>query len=94
MAWRKCHSASWARAGGSEGDPAWRPFEQLHAEIFLELAHLPTDGRLGDPQTLGGPAEMQLLGDRDKVEETSKVHGGPLWFDSFNKPRTVPGTTS
>jgi len=34
------------RAGGQKAHPARGPLEQLHPELVLERAHLPTEGRL------------------------------------------------
>ena len=55
-------------------DPAVGALEQRDAELFLELAHLPAQGRLTDVTGLGGAAEMAEIGDRDDVAEIAQVH--------------------
>jgi DNA-binding transcriptional LysR family regulator len=49
----------------------------------LELADLIAYRGLGHVQTVGRPAEMQLLGDSDEVAEVSKFHA-----TSGPRPRT------
>jgi hypothetical protein len=45
-----------------------------NAQLVLELADLLADRRLRHVQSLGGPAEMQLLRDRHEISEMPKVH--------------------
>ena len=58
-------------AGHGERHAAVGPVEQADSELGLELADLLAHGRLRDVQTLGGAAEVQLLGDRDEVPQMS-----------------------
>jgi len=64
-----------------------RTLEELHTEVRLQLAYLLADGRLGHLQSLGGPAEVQLLGDGDEVAQVAKVHGGFLNAWALPGPR-------
>ena len=43
--------------GAGEEDRPVAPFAQLHAEVFLEQAHLAADGAVGHMQVLGGAYE-------------------------------------
>src|SRR3954470_10651214 len=42
------------------------------------------------PCSLGGPAEMQLLGDCDPISEAAKLHGLPAGFEC---PSSIAGKT-
>jgi hypothetical protein len=48
--------------------------EQRHAQARLERLDLLGERRRGDVQTVGGAAEMQLLGDRDEVPQLAQLH--------------------
>ena len=48
------------------------------AEVFLELAQLGRQGRLGDMAALGRTAEMPRFGERDEVFEVPQVHSRSL----------------
>ena len=50
-------------AGGGKRDRAGTPLEQRMSDLVLQPADLLAQRRLGDPQALRGPAEMQLLGE-------------------------------
>ena len=54
---------------GGDVDVAAIPIEEAHAESFLQLADLRTQGGLGYVAGLGGPPEVAVLGDRDRVFE-------------------------
>src|SRR4051812_12540691 len=61
-----------ARRG--ELDAAAVPDEQGGADLAFQLFDLLAEGRRGDVQALGGPAEMQLLGDTHEVPHLAKLH--------------------
>ena len=46
----------------------------MTAELALELADLLRQRRLGDVQPIGGPAEVQLLGDGPEVAKMPQLH--------------------
>src|SRR4051812_14780115 len=45
--------------------------EQLDAELVFQLANLPAQGGLGDPQFPGGTGEVQFTRDRDEVAQVA-----------------------
>jgi hypothetical protein len=49
-------------------------FQQLQAQLVLQLADLLAQRRLGDMQAQGGAAEIQLLGHRQEVAEMTQLH--------------------
>jgi hypothetical protein len=55
-----------------------RAVKQPHPELVLELANLLRDSGLRDVQSLGGAAEMQLLGDGYEISEMTKLHPPPI----------------
>jgi hypothetical protein len=59
--------------------------QQLHAELFLELADVEAQGRLRNEQPLGRAAEMQLLGDRREIAQLLQVHASLRFVN--DKPR-------
>src|SRR3954462_8398953 len=59
-----------------------RAVKQPHPELGLELAYLLGDRGLSDVQSLGRPAEMQLLGDGYEIPEMTKLHGLLRPYDS------------
>jgi hypothetical protein len=64
------------RAG--QRDTAAVALQQGDAKAPLELLDRPGQWRLGDAEALGGPAEVQFLGDGDEVSELAglqRVHG-------------------
>jgi hypothetical protein len=61
-------------AGVCQRDAPLGAVEEPHAELLLELPNLLAHGRLRDVQALRGPAEVQLLGDRDEVPDVAKLH--------------------
>ena len=61
--------ASQARIG--QAQCAWLAHEQRHAEDFLELLDLVTDGGRRDEQTLGGSPKTRALGrDAESAQAT------------------------
>lgn len=60
--------------GRGEFDAAGRARQQRYAELALELTDLLGQWRLGDVQPVGGPAEVQLLADRDEVAQMTQLH--------------------
>ena len=72
-------SSSSSAPAGRELDPARRTDEQLDAERRLERLDPLAERRLGDVEPLGGPAEVQLLGDGDEVAQVpQEVHRGRI----------------
>jgi hypothetical protein len=63
-------------SGLGRGHAAARALEELHAELLLEPPDRLRQRRLGDPQPLGRPVEVQLLDDRQEVPEMAKPDGG------------------
>lgn len=49
-------------------------FEQRQAQILLEAADLLGHRGLGDEQALGGPGEVQLLGDGLEVPQRTQMN--------------------
>ena len=66
------------RACIGERDLAAGSDEQLDAEPVFELGDGPRQRRLGDAETVGGPAEVQFLRDRDEVPKLSGLHPSTL----------------
>jgi hypothetical protein len=64
-------------AVAGERDPAGGPFQQPHPELALEPGDLLADRGLHHRQPLGGPAEVQLLGDGDEVPQLAELHHTP-----------------
>jgi hypothetical protein len=50
------------RPGVGQRDVVGAAFQQAYAQLTLEPLHLLAQRRLHDVLSLGGPAEMQLLG--------------------------------
>jgi hypothetical protein len=63
--------------------------EQLHPELSLEGEDLLAERRPADLEALGGPAEVQLLGDGDEVAQLSKLHGGPRSLGNLGPHHSV-----
>ena len=61
-------------AGVRKLDAARLATEQLHAELPLDCLDLLAERRLLHPEPLGGPRDVLLLGDGDKVAELPQVH--------------------
>ena len=53
------------------------PVEQRLADLFLELADLVRQRRLGDVHPRRRPGEAQMLGDGDEVAKMPQLHGNP-----------------
>jgi len=66
------------RAGRGEGDATGAAVEQRDAQVAFELADRLAQRRLGKVQAGGGPAEVQLLGDRDERLELPDLHRSAL----------------
>jgi hypothetical protein len=60
-------------AGRRERDAARRALEERGAGDLLELVDLPGQRGLGDVQALGGPGEVELLGDGEEAGQQSEV---------------------
>ena len=65
-----------ALAGGEEADAAGCPLEEAGAELVLEAADLPAEGRLRDVEAASGAGDVLLLGDGDEVAELGEAHSG------------------
>ena len=76
-------------AGAGRGEPHMprRAVEQLGAQVAFEPPHLLADGGLHDVQALGGPPEVQFLGDRHEVPQLAQFHAGMV----RRRIRTEPG---
>ena len=55
-------------------DPALAPLEQPDAQVFLQQAHRPADGAMGEVQLVGGAAEV--LGAGRHLEAAQGRQGG------------------
>ena len=53
-------------------------FEQAKAELGLELEDLAAEGRLTHVAGRRRPAEMAMIGHRDRIFEVSQIHGGSI----------------
>ena len=62
-----------------EDDAAADAREQRDAELRLERAHLLREGRLGEVELAGGPAERAVLGRGEEVGELLQSHRLSLW---------------
>ena len=60
-----------------EPDVPRRAVEELQAEFAFEPGDLLTDRGLDDVQPLGGPAEVEFLGDGDEVPQLPQLHRPP-----------------
>ncbi len=69
-----------ARRG--QGDSAGAAVEQLQAELAFQPPDLLADRRLDDVQPLGGPAEVEFLGDRHEVPNLTQLHTAPIHHGS------------
>lgn len=67
-------------AGDGKLHPTRQPVEQGHPEFGLQQLDLPAERRLGDADTLGGAAEMLLLGHGDEISDLSQIHGDRYQF--------------
>ena len=61
-------------ARGRQFDPSGAPGEEADLEFALQLPNLLGERRLRDVQSLGGPAEVQFLGDRAEVPQVTQFH--------------------
>lgn len=64
-------------AGVGEFDAAVGALEQARTDFLLQRLDLLAQRRLGDPQALGGAAEVQLLGDGDEIAQVPEFHAAP-----------------
>ena len=62
------------RPGLGQRDGAAGAFQQRHSEPPFELPDRPRQRRLGHPEPLRGPPEVQLLGDGDEVAQLPRLH--------------------
>ncbi|MNH27049.1 hypothetical protein D3C79_871410 [compost metagenome] len=61
-------------AGGGEVDLALAALEQAHTQLAFHVLDLPAEGGRGDAQLLGGPGEMAVAGDAEKIAEMADFH--------------------
>jgi len=47
-----------------------------HVELLLQFADLLAHGGLADVAPVGGPVEVQLLGERDEALQRHTIHSG------------------
>ena len=59
---------------GRELHPTARPLEELGAEALFEPGDRLADPRRGDEQPLGGPPEVELLGEREEDLDLASLH--------------------
>ena len=57
-----------------QGNAVVRPVQQADADLVLEIAHLPGEGGLGEPELLRGFGKAQFVGDGDEVAQVAKFH--------------------
>ena len=62
-------------AGDGQLHAVGRAAQQLAAQQLLERPDLPAQRRLGDVEPLRGPAEVELLGDRDESAQVPELDG-------------------
>jgi hypothetical protein len=60
--------------GPGQRDAAAIALQQCDAKAALELLDRPGQRGLGDAEALGGPAEVQLVGDGDEVPQLAGLH--------------------
>ncbi len=60
--------------GLGQGHDPVAPLEQNESQLGFEAPNRLADGRLGDVEAGGGPAEMQLLGDRHETAQMADLH--------------------
>jgi len=60
-------------AGQRQLDALGGPAEQVTPDEALEATDLAAEGWLGDEQPLGGPAEAEILGDRDERAQVAQL---------------------
>ena len=60
-----------------QGEAACIPVNQLHTQFFLQQLELVTQGRLGDMQSLGSPADLSFLGNGAKISQLANIHLAP-----------------
>jgi hypothetical protein len=84
-----------ARRG--ERDPLGRAFDQLDAQVALELLELRGERRLADETALGGTAEVARVGHGDEVTQVLEFEVGhrcSLWSlsnQSIGRNGVCPG---
>lgn len=64
-------------AGFGESDLPGAAAQHVGAELLLELADRDAQGWLGHVQSVGGAAEVQLLGDCDEIAQVAQLHHQP-----------------
>ncbi len=57
-----------------ERHPARRACEERRADLVLERADLPADGRLRDVEALRGTPDVAFLGNGDEVADLGEAH--------------------
>jgi hypothetical protein len=77
-------------SGGGELHAAFRAFEQLHAEVDLELRDLVAQRGLGDEHAFSGSSEVQFFGERSEVAQLARLEGHtarPFIATGYQSPR-------
>ena len=72
-------------AGIGRHDAAAGPVEQALAEPGLERPNLEADGRLSDPEPLGGLREAPAFDDGAEGGKLSRIHKQSLWSRSLRE---------
>jgi hypothetical protein len=62
-------------ADGRDIHGAVGAFEEGHAQFFLQLLDLATQGRLADIAAIRRPAEVAGVGNRKDVFDVAQIHG-------------------
>jgi ribosomal protection tetracycline resistance protein len=73
-------------AGRGEPHLPAAAFQQSERQRPFQALDLPGERRLGEPEPLGGPAEVQFLGDRDEPAQLGErpVHAGRLYAETVS----------
>lgn len=56
-------------SGRGELDAAIGALQQGHAQLILKVENGPTQGRLGNPNSVGGAPKMEIFGDGHEASE-------------------------
>src|SRR5581483_8596269 len=77
-------------AGFGQAHAAWRPHEELRAELALEPVQARGQGRLGDEERLGGAADAATARDLEEAVDLLELKGGRPTVTSFVYGHRVP----
>jgi len=71
----------------SDSHPTANAIEEPDAEVLLQLANLPPEGRLAHAKPRGGLREAPGVSDSDEVAEVPEVHGAIIPLRHRSKSR-------